>query len=377
MMRAVRVMAVAAAVAVVGNAAADAPGLKQGDRAVDVVVKMATGEARSVKLSELRGKYVLLVVMSKGCEACEQDLAVINDGYRRLAGNAFTVLGVLNGSDRSETRKYVKAHGVAFPIGYDEEREVHDTYGVQGVPTSFLIDPQGIILSWSHGSTSQFKQVEELLGTTGASDETVAGTEGAEPEQRDWLGEAVRYYRRGELKKAYARCRRAIEVDPKNMRAYVLLGDIYRKANKPEQAVGAYREAVQLVDPEDYATIAAGYERMAGTYVAAKMYAEAATIYETAVQTIYEAAERLPFYGKLGLCYSTLGKRKKALAAFDKFFKLYAQVDAEVQRRHAGLYKSVEARQKLLREAADEKKDESSSSGSSELQQPRSGMRHG
>jgi peroxiredoxin len=310
------------------------PRPKAGDPAPDFTIKMAGDGPDTLTLSSLRGKYVLLVIMTKLCRPCKADIPTINEGYKRLAGDKFTVLAVVLLSDRDDVLELVGDHDVVFPAGCDRETKTRALYGVKKVPTSFLIDPQGMIVSRDHGTARQLQQVEELL----------AAGEKAEA----LLREARGHYRAGRLKAAYARCRQAVETDPRNVWAHVLLGDICRRAQMPAKAVAAYEGALQRIHPEDYAELSGAYGRITGTYVAAGDYPKAVEAGMRALEAIDEAKYTLRFHGEIGLCYAQLGNQAEARAALEKFTALYGQVDAGTQRRYARLYKSVLAERQRL-----------------------------
>ncbi len=352
-MRLARVTAAVAALAVAAGALADEVELKEGDTAPEFKLRMATGSSTWLQLSSLRGKYVLLVFMTEEGTGCAEYIPTVNDGHKKLAGERFAVVGIVADADRSDVRRMVREHLITYPIGYDRNGKITKSYGVSRVPVSCLLDPEGKILGWDPGTAPQFQKVEGLLKAAsepGADEET--STE-HETQRQEWLNEAFAYYRRGELKKAYLRCRQALQADPENVRAHVLLGDIYRAGNQPDKAVGAYRAALQYIDPEDYATIAAAYRRIGNTYVAVKNYEEAVGVYVTALKTIYDAGYKLEFYAAVGTCHMELGNRKKALLSFERFLETYEKVDAEVQKRHADLHKRVEAARKQLAESDD------------------------
>jgi peroxiredoxin/Tfp pilus assembly protein PilF len=363
-MRAIRLVSAVAALAVglATNAVAAEAVPKPGDAAPDFTVKMVTGDASSIKLSDLRGKYVLVVMMTKDCPACKQDIPTINEGYKRLGGERFTVVGVVDGADRADVRELIRATFIEFPVGHDERRKVCKSYGVDVVPTSFLIDPDGAVVSSSHGTAPQFEEVQKRLEADAArapSDETAGGQ--TEPvEQHPWLQEAYAYYERGELAKAYECCCRAIEADPDNVRAHVLLGDVYAKAGKVEKAVEAYRGALQRIDPEDFGAISAGYKRITGIYLASKDYGHAAGVDAEALTTIYAAEYKLAFFAELGACQANLGDRVKALASYEKFVSTYKTVDTRVQKQYAEMYKWVLAQEQQLKESGEGSADKPS-----------------
>jgi peroxiredoxin len=353
-MRAVRLASAVTAVVLglAGSASAEDAAPKPGDAAPDFTVKMVTGEAPRVQLSSLRGKYVLLVIMTTDCPACKQDIPTINEGYKRLGGDRFTVLGVVHLADRADVRELIRATFIEFPIGHDAKGQIYESYGLDGVPTSFLIDPKGVILSSSHGTASQFQEVEKLLEAAAAATQSgdEAGGQAQPVEQHPWLQDAYAYYQRGELAKAYACCCRAIEADADNVKAHVLLGDIFARAGKSDKAIGAYRAALEHIDPEDYAAVSAAYRRITSVYLAGGNCADAARVDVEALTTIYVAKYKLPFYAELGACYAKLGNRTKALASYEKFVATYKTVDTDAQAQHAEMYKWVLAQQRQLQE---------------------------
>lgn len=352
-MRLARMTVAVAALAVAAGALAAKVELKEGDMAPDFKLRMATRGSTSVQLSSLRGKYVLLVFMTEEGTGCAAYIPTVNDGYKKLAGERFAVVGIVADAAGSDVRRMVREHLIAYPIGHDRKGKITKSYGVSSVPVSCLLDPEGKILGWDPGTAPQFQKVDGLLKAPPApgADEEVATEH--EAQRQEWLKEAFAYYRGGELNKAYVRCRQALQAGPENVRAHVLLGDIYRKGKQADKAVGAYRAALQYIDPEDYATIAAAYRRIGNTYVAAENYEEAVGVYVTALKTIYDAGYKLEFYAAIGTSHVKLGNRKKALLSFKRFFETYEKVDAEVQKRHADVYKRVEAARKQLEESGD------------------------
>lgn len=127
------------AVLVLGLAACGAPaGSRQ---APDFVLTDLAG--RTVSLSALRGKPVLVNFWATWCDACRSEMPAIEELSRR-SGGRFSVIGVSMDENVSAVSPFVVKHKLTFPI-LIADRAVSNSYAVRGLPTAFLIDAEGRI----------------------------------------------------------------------------------------------------------------------------------------------------------------------------------------------------------------------------------------
>jgi peroxiredoxin Q/BCP len=101
--------------------------LKVGDKAPDFTVNDQDG--KPVKLSELRGKKVILYFypkdMTPGCtaEACS-----LRDNYKAMQKQGYEVLGVSTDTEKSH-RKFIDKEKLPFRLLADTEKALHSSYG--------------------------------------------------------------------------------------------------------------------------------------------------------------------------------------------------------------------------------------------------------
>lgn len=122
-----------------------------------------------VKLSDLRGKVVLLNFWSVRCAPCVAEMLSLNNLATALNRGGLTVLAV--SVDRSEqlVRSFVKETHLDVPVLLDRDEEVaFDAYAVTDLPVSFLIDKGGTIVEIFRGpkvwdSADIKKKVQRLL----------------------------------------------------------------------------------------------------------------------------------------------------------------------------------------------------------------------
>lgn len=110
------------------------------------VFELDTIENKKVKLQHYAGKVVILNFWASWCGPCKAEMPSLNRLYEELKGMGLVVLAV--SIDRSvESAASLKSElGLTFPVLMDPEKEVYfDEYAVVVLPTTFLIDTEGII----------------------------------------------------------------------------------------------------------------------------------------------------------------------------------------------------------------------------------------
>ncbi len=97
-----------------------------------------------VKLDSLRSKAVLVNFWATWCIPCKSEMPLLERTYRRYRGR-LQIVGIDQQETRSAVRDFIKAHGITYPIGLDQNGNVAYAYEIVGTPTSFLLDKRGVI----------------------------------------------------------------------------------------------------------------------------------------------------------------------------------------------------------------------------------------
>jgi len=101
-------------------------------------------EGEIVRLEALRGKVVVINFWATWCVPCFQEHQALMEGSQRLADAAF--LGVIYQDEVARVKQFSAERGAAYPSLMDEDGKTAIAYGVYGVPETFLISPDGVIV---------------------------------------------------------------------------------------------------------------------------------------------------------------------------------------------------------------------------------------
>jgi len=120
-----------------------------------------------VRLSDHRGKVVLVHVWATWCPPCVEEMPSMETLYQTLPRNRFEILAIgIDGDGRESVEPFMKEKGLTFPALLDPESTIGMSYGITGVPESFIVDKNGVLVRKIIGSIdwASPKAIESLKG---------------------------------------------------------------------------------------------------------------------------------------------------------------------------------------------------------------------
>ena len=122
-------------------------------------------DASRVRLSELRGKVVLLEFWATWCGPCRYDMPYVQALYDEHKDKGLEVYGI-NTEVHTRAINYLSAAGLTFPTLHDDRMRVAMMYQVQALPAFVVIDRQGRIAAYMVGTRTK-AQLEKAVFDAG------------------------------------------------------------------------------------------------------------------------------------------------------------------------------------------------------------------
>ena len=136
-----------------------------GGPAPEITLKDLQGQ--EVRLSDLRGKIVLLNFWATWCKPCKDEMPAMQASYDKLRGQGLVVLAVNELEDTEKVIEHIRSHGHTFTVVMDHDNRVANRYGVVGLPASFLVDRQGIVREQIMGSLLTEARITDMVNRYG------------------------------------------------------------------------------------------------------------------------------------------------------------------------------------------------------------------
>ncbi len=101
---------------------------------------------KTVHLSELKGTVVFVNFWATWCPPCREELPSIHSLYNRFRDQkGFRMITILYRDDYERAMAYLKGNNYDLPVVVDIDERTATSYGVTGVPETYIVDKQGIL----------------------------------------------------------------------------------------------------------------------------------------------------------------------------------------------------------------------------------------
>jgi cytochrome c biogenesis protein CcmG, thiol:disulfide interchange protein DsbE len=135
-----------------------------GEPAPDFAVSDLDGS--TYRLSDLKGKPVWLNFWASWCPPCRAETPDVEAVYEEKKSEGLVLLAVSLGEEARPVRSYVDAAGITFRVGLDTNTQIASRYRINGLPTHFFIDRDGIIRDMQVGGLNRatmYKKLQKIM----------------------------------------------------------------------------------------------------------------------------------------------------------------------------------------------------------------------
>lgn len=119
-----------------------------------------------ITLSDLRGKPVVINFWASWCPSCREEAPALEKMWRFYKGRGVTFIGVNIQDGEEDARAYIEEFDITYPNGPDLGGRITIDYGVSGIPVTFFVNSEGLIVSRWVGpmdETLLAAHIEEIL----------------------------------------------------------------------------------------------------------------------------------------------------------------------------------------------------------------------
>ena len=126
---------------------------------------LSSPDGEEISLSDYEGQVILVNLWATWCPPCKAEMPTINAFYETHKADGFVVLAVNSQEGASTVKRFIQNNNFTFPVLLDSQGQVMDRYHVRALPTSFIIDRNGVIQHIQTGeiTTQQLQKIVEPL----------------------------------------------------------------------------------------------------------------------------------------------------------------------------------------------------------------------
>jgi peroxiredoxin len=118
-------------------------------QALDFTVESLVGDSEN--LSDYRGKVIFLNFWATWCGPCKAEVGEIDALHETLKDEDFMIMALSIQEQKKKVSKFMESNDIDFPVYLDSDGAVAAMYGVNGIPTTYIIAPDGMIVGKAVG----------------------------------------------------------------------------------------------------------------------------------------------------------------------------------------------------------------------------------
>lgn len=133
------------------------------------LVSRANDSSALVSLASFKGKWIYLDFWASWCTPCRLSFPWMQQMHARYQPKGLEIVAICLDRDADKGRHFLAREASEFTVLWDQQADTAKRYGVAAMPSSYLIDPKGLLLSGHAGFTPAIArkleaEFEKLLG---------------------------------------------------------------------------------------------------------------------------------------------------------------------------------------------------------------------
>lgn len=129
---------------------------------------LPTTDGKVLKLSDYRGKVVIIDFWATWCPPCRKGIPDLIDIKKKYGSKGVEIIGVSVDTDtKPEVIPFIKEKGINYPVVYGNQNVYMQYGGIRAIPTTFVIDKEGKIVASYEGLVPKVtyeNHIKKILG---------------------------------------------------------------------------------------------------------------------------------------------------------------------------------------------------------------------
>lgn len=117
--------------------------------------EMVDRDGNRIKLSDMRGKPVVLNFWASWCGPCKSEMPDFEEAYKEYGDDiTFMIVNLTDGKNETvdTAQAFIYSQGYTFPVYFDTDSNGAAAYGVSSIPVTYFIDAQGYLVAYGRGA---------------------------------------------------------------------------------------------------------------------------------------------------------------------------------------------------------------------------------
>ncbi len=120
-------------------------------------------DGNTVKLSDYKGKIVILNFWAVWCQYCKQEMPDLNELNKELEKENEAVILAVDVQESPDTvKEYLSSDNIDLKVLLDSDGEAASSYGITGYPTTFIVNKDGSLYTYISGRTDKETLLEAI-----------------------------------------------------------------------------------------------------------------------------------------------------------------------------------------------------------------------
>jgi cytochrome c biogenesis protein CcmG/thiol:disulfide interchange protein DsbE len=124
---------------------------------------LTTFDGQTYNTADLRGRVILINFWASWCEPCEEEAAELEQAYQEYRDRGVVFLGVNYVDTEPEALAYLERFGITYANGPDLGTRISQSFRMRGVPETYIVDGEGILVGRKIGPYSSVAEIAAAL----------------------------------------------------------------------------------------------------------------------------------------------------------------------------------------------------------------------